>query len=73
VDGGSGADTLLGRAGKDRMDGRSGKDDINGGADNDHIKALDHERDTVNGAGGNRDVAFVDRRDRVVGVERINH
>ena len=72
VDGGSGADTLLGRAGKDQMDGRSGKDDINGGGDNDRIKALDHERDTVNGAGGNRDVAFVDRRDRVRGVERIN-
>lgn len=75
VVGGRGADYLAGGYGNDRISGRSGKDEINAGAGrdsisagarNDFVVAKDRgaQRDRVS-CGSGRDVAVVDRSDRV--------
>jgi hypothetical protein len=70
LDGGSGNDRLAGAAGNDRLTDRSGRDNLSGGAGNDTIDARDSSgagrrvADTVR-CGAGRDVASVDRRDRV--------
>jgi hypothetical protein len=70
--GDSGADTVRGQGARDRLDGGSGRDTLSGGAANDKIKARDGAADNVNGGGGNRDVATVDRRrDTVRNVETV--
>jgi RTX calcium-binding nonapeptide repeat (4 copies) len=72
--GDSGADTVRGQGGKDRLDGGPGRDTLSGGAADDKIKAHDGAADDVNGGGGNRDIATVDRRrDTVRGVEVVRH
>jgi Ca2+-binding RTX toxin-like protein len=76
---GSGNDNLLGGAGNDRLVGGSGKDVLSGGSGrnvyyagggNDLVKAVNGRRETVR-CGSGKDVARVDRRDRVSGCERV--
>jgi Ca2+-binding RTX toxin-like protein len=71
--GGSGRDRLSGGAGNDRLSGGSGNDVLvggagrntySGGAGNDTIKAKNGQVDKID-CGKGRDVAFVDRRDKV--------
>ncbi len=66
-----GADLLNGARGNDRLVGGTGPDRLNGGPGNDFISARRGSRDTVRCGGGRRDVAVVDRRDRVSGCERV--
>jgi hypothetical protein len=70
LDGGSANDRLVGAAGNDRLTDYSGRDDFSGGAGNDVVDARDSSAagrrvaDAVR-CGAGRDVASVDRRDRV--------
>ena len=66
-----GADAVRGEGGKDRLDGGSARDNLSGGAANDRIRARDGTSEPVNGGPGNNDVAIVDRRDQVSGVEDV--
>jgi Ca2+-binding RTX toxin-like protein len=68
--GGSGNDRLLGGKGNDRLTGGSGKNRYSGGAGNDRIFAHNGKVDTIN-CGSGRDVARVDRADKVSGCERV--
>lgn len=71
IEGQGGRDVLRGEDGRDRLVGGPGKDDLlNGGAGGDDLQAQDGARDTVRGGPG-ADVAKVDRRDVVGGVERV--
>jgi hypothetical protein len=63
-----GADILLGKGGNDLLVGGLGKDKLYGGPGNDRLMARDGKRDLVSGGPG-RDVARVDRIDRLTGVE----
>jgi len=69
--GGPGADRLFGGDGADRLSDKRGRDVFSGGAGNDEIDARDDSRagrqrsDDVRCGAGKRDVARVDRRDRV--------
>jgi Ca2+-binding RTX toxin-like protein len=63
--GGAGADVLLGGAGDDHLVGGSGRDRLSGGAGNDRLDARDHHGGDVVSCGPGRDVALVDRGDRV--------
>jgi RTX calcium-binding nonapeptide repeat (4 copies)/ell wall binding domain 2 (CWB2) len=65
LEGGGGNDSITGSAGKDRLTGGSGRDTLSGGSGNDRISARDRSRDRVSCGGGRRDIAIVDRRDRV--------
>ncbi len=71
IAGGRGDDSLAGGAGADRLSDASGTDELSGGAGNDRLNARDtsaagrRASDTVNCGAGSRDVAVVDRRDRV--------
>ena len=70
LDGGSGNDSLTGGSGKDRLKGGRGRDRLSGGSGADRISARDKTRDRVT-CGSGRDVAIVDRVDRVSGCERV--
>ena len=70
VAGGPGNDTLGGGAGADTLRGGSGADRIFGAAGRDTIDAVDGSRDAVN-CGAGRDVARVDRVDRLAGCEQV--
>jgi Ca2+-binding RTX toxin-like protein len=79
ADGGSKTDLLLGLAGDDRLEGSNGADRMGGGrgqdviygnAHNDKLWARDDARDRINGGGGVRDRAAVDRQDSVRAVAR---
>ena len=69
--GGAGADVLDGGGGDDRLSDTAGRDRFSGGAGNDTIVARDASlagrriADTVRCGAGSRDLALVDRRDRV--------
>lgn len=78
--GGQGVDMLLGLSGNDVLKGKKGRDKIGGGAgrdrlwgqgNNDLIAAADGRRDYVQGGAGRGDRARVDRKDRVLKVEKI--
>jgi hemolysin type calcium-binding protein len=80
IAGGSGKDRLGGDAGNDRLSGGSGNDTIAGGAGknrlsggpgNDVLRARNRKRDTVSCGAGRKDLARIDRFDRVSGCERI--
>jgi Ca2+-binding RTX toxin-like protein len=62
--GDSGADFLNGGYGPDRLNGGRGRDRLYGGPGADVLRARDGTRDVVS-CGSGRDVAVVDRRDRV--------
>ncbi|HEV2790074.1 MAG TPA: hypothetical protein VGV69_02085, partial [Solirubrobacterales bacterium] len=79
-----GSDLLLGRGGADRIKPRAGADCVFAGRGNDRIFARDDRRARFTGprrpsgrpaetirCGRGRDVAYVDRRDRVKGCERV--
>ena len=79
LNGGGGADQMIGHAGVDKMRGGPGGDKLNPGlgrdvakgeAGPDVIRAADRKRDRVL-CGPGRDKAFVDSKDRVVDCERI--
>lgn len=71
IRGGTGNDRLSGGSGADRLSDASGRDRFYGGSGNDRIDARDRtaagrrQRDVVSCGRGRRDVALVDRRDRV--------
>jgi hypothetical protein len=71
LNGGTGGDFLFGGTGADRLTDSSGRDSFSGAASNDRINSRDRSRagrrirDTVRCGSGRRDVALVDRRDRV--------
>jgi Ca2+-binding RTX toxin-like protein len=71
LDGGAGDDRLLGGAGDDTLTDVAGTDRFDGGAGNDKINARDKARagrkkaDTVACGAGKKDVALVDKADRV--------
>jgi polar amino acid transport system substrate-binding protein len=67
---GGGTDTVQGGAGNDTIVGGGGNDLLVGGAGRDAFFAAGEGVDRINGGTG-RDRAIVDRRDRVVGVERV--
>ena len=67
----AGVDCLRGNGGRDQLHGGKGKDKLLGGIDQDRLFARDGAHDLVNCGRGRHDVAFVDRRDRVVGCERV--
>jgi Ca2+-binding RTX toxin-like protein len=73
ISGGAGVDNLFGEYGADRLTDTNGVDAFSGGPGNDRIDARDSSlfgrrgRDTVICGTGSRDVALVDRSDRVSG------
>jgi hypothetical protein len=67
--GGTGDDVLAGRAGNDILFGGIGHDVLRGGVGNDVIYARDGQWDVVDGGPG-VDVAYVDKFDVVLNVER---
>lgn len=72
LEGGRGNDRLMGGAGNDSANGGIGSDRLAGGPGNDRLVSVDGHRDTVD-CGPGRDVAFVDRADRVRGCEQVVH
>jgi RTX calcium-binding nonapeptide repeat (4 copies)/WD40-like Beta Propeller Repeat len=69
IDGGPGDDRLRGGPGSDVLIGGGGADLLHGDAGNDRFYARDGQRDRIAGGIGT-DLAFADRSDRVVAVER---
>ncbi len=68
--GGPGRTTIEGGAGNDRITAGSGVTTIKAGPGNDRIFSRNGKVDTIDGGPG-RDVATVDRRDKVKNVERV--
>jgi len=66
-----GSDLMLARGGRDRIRPRAGKDCVFAGNGNDRVFARRGGNDTVRCGRGRRDVAYVDRADRVRGCERV--
>jgi Ca2+-binding RTX toxin-like protein len=70
LSGNAGNDLLSGGPGRDRLKGGAGRNRLRGGLGNDRLHAVNGTRDRVN-CGRGRDVARVDRADRLVGCERV--
>jgi Ca2+-binding RTX toxin-like protein len=70
LNGGRGNDVLYGGRGNDVLVGGPGLDRLFGGPGNDVLRARDGQRDVVD-CGPGRDIAYVDRFDRVSGCEKI--
>ena len=64
LSGGAAADKLTGSSGNDTLSGGSGKNTYSGGSGKDTINARNKVRETID-CGTGRDVAVVDRRDKV--------
>jgi Ca2+-binding RTX toxin-like protein len=64
LSGGAANDKLTGSSGNDRLTGGAGKNRYSGGAGKDTISARNKVRETID-CGAGRDVAVVDRRDKV--------
>lgn len=71
ITGGPGADRLAGGDGADRLTGGGGADSFSGGDGRDRLDAADGRSERVR-CGRGRDIARVDRRDRVIGCERVS-
>lgn len=69
--GGRGNDRLVGGAGNDVLTGGPGRNVYLAGPGNDRVNARNRRRETINCGKGRRDVAVVDRSDRVRGCERV--
>ncbi|MEA2475467.1 MAG: type secretion system secreted protein VgrG [Thermoleophilaceae bacterium] len=78
--GGDGNDTLDGGKGKDSLDGGKGNDKLTGGADSNTIKggagddtvnAKNGKVDTIDCGSGKKDLANVDKADKVKGCEKV--
>jgi hypothetical protein len=70
VQAGKGDDSVKGGRSAEAIDLGKGEDKAKGGGGNDRIDARDGERDVINGGAG-RDVAVVDRKDKVKNVEVV--
>ena len=70
LNGGTGADRLSGGDGRDSLLGGRGRDSFSGGDGRDRLNAADGRGERVN-CGGGRDIARVDRFDRLFGCERV--
>lgn len=70
ISGGAGGDLIAAGPGADQITGGHGRDDISAGAGNDFIRASDPARDVVR-CGRGTDRAFISRRDRTSGCERV--
>jgi hypothetical protein len=68
--GGRRFDEIVGGGGADQLVGGFGPDAIFAGPGNDRIRAADLKGDVIR-CGPGRDVAYVSRRDRTTGCERI--
>jgi Ca2+-binding RTX toxin-like protein len=78
--GAGGNDKLFGDAGKDKLFGGGGNDKLTGGpgvnkydagAGKDTVNARNGKKETVNCGAGKKDVAVVDKRDKVKGCEKV--
>jgi Ca2+-binding RTX toxin-like protein len=69
--GGPGNDKLYGGPGNDKLYGGPGVNTYNGGAGNDTINARNRKTETINCGPGKKDIATVDKRDKVKGCEKI--
>jgi Ca2+-binding RTX toxin-like protein len=76
-----GRDLILGDGGNDRIFAGSGNDEITGGhgrdlidagRGDDRVRARDGKRDTIDCGTGKKDVAIVDRIDRVKNCETVS-
>jgi metallophosphoesterase (TIGR03767 family) len=65
------SDLILARGGRDRIKPRAGMDCVFGGRGNDRIFARRGGGDTIRCGRGRHDVAYVDRRDKTKGCERV--
>ena len=65
-----GNDLLLAQEGNDVVRAGAGRDEVVGGRGDDRLYTRDREKDAISGGPG-RDRAWVDRRDRASGVERL--
>jgi metallophosphoesterase (TIGR03767 family) len=64
------SDLILARGGKDKIKPRAASDCIYAGRGADRVMARDRTRDEIR-CGRGRDIAFIDRRDRTRGCERV--
>jgi hypothetical protein len=71
LSGGSGNDRLSGGSGNDSIKGGGGRNRYNGAAGNDRINSVNRKAETVRCGRGRRDFARANRRDRLIGCERI--
>ncbi len=71
IHGRRGRDCLYGGRGRDRLNGGGGRDRLYGGSGRDRLAARGSARDRVDCGPGRRDVAIVDRRDRVRRCEKV--
>lgn len=71
LSGGTGNDILTGGTGNDTISGGQGKNRLSGGAGNDILNSVNGKPEIVSCGSGRRDVARVDKRDRVRGCERV--
>jgi uncharacterized repeat protein (TIGR01451 family) len=71
VKGKGGNDTLIGGPGDDVLVGGGGRNVIMGGPGNDTVLARNGQRDSIDCGAGSKDVAKVDKHDRVKHCERV--
>jgi Ca2+-binding RTX toxin-like protein len=80
LNGGSGSDKLYGAGGNDKLSGGAGNDKLfggggtnkySGGSGNDTVNARNKKKETVNCGSGKKDVAIVDKKDKVKGCEKV--
>jgi Ca2+-binding RTX toxin-like protein len=71
LSGGKGNDKLFGGRGNDKLNGGPGVNGYSGGSGNDKINARNRKKETVNCGSGKKDVATVDKKDKVRGCERV--
>jgi phospholipase C len=71
LNGNRGNDRLYGGADNDRLTGGAGTNSYDGGSGDDTINARNGKRETVDCGPGKRDLAIVDKADRVKGCERV--
>jgi putative metal-binding protein/hemolysin type calcium-binding protein/List-Bact-rpt repeat protein len=71
LSGGKGNDSLDGGRGNDKLTGGPGVNKYSGGAGNDSISARNGKKETVNCGAGKKDLATVDKADKVKGCEKV--
>ena len=70
--GGNGDDCLSGGGGKDALTGGSGVDKLDGGPGNDTINSRDKRKETVRCGTGKQDRVSADRKDKLIGCEKVS-
>jgi RTX calcium-binding nonapeptide repeat (4 copies)/Thrombospondin type 3 repeat len=71
LNGGKGNDKLFGGGGNDKLNGGPGTNTYSGGAGNDTVNARNGKKETVDCGSGKKDVATVDKKDKVKGCEKV--